>query len=91
MRESDLDSVEQIKKREAISKLAQSGDAKQLMKLLQKEKNMRGSGAGSRGRKACGADWNASATYEYAGRDTADREYQSKSQREWIGRQVRFD
>lgn len=42
MRESDLDSVEQIKKREAISKLAQSGDAKQLMKLLQKEKNMRG-------------------------------------------------
>ncbi len=42
MRESGVDPVNRIRNREAISKLARSGDAQQLMKLLQKEKNMQG-------------------------------------------------
>ena len=40
MKESGMKPVELVKNREAISKLAQSGDAQQLMMLLQKEKNM---------------------------------------------------
>ena len=42
MKDSGSNPSELIKQREAISKLAHSGDAQQLMKLLQKEKNMQG-------------------------------------------------
>ena len=40
MKESRMNPVELAKNREAISRLAQSGDARQLLLLLQKEKNM---------------------------------------------------
>ena len=42
MRGSGIDSSGRGNKQEAIAKLARSGDAQQLMKLLKKENNMQG-------------------------------------------------